>query len=69
MLARIEFEGQPVPDFVDINAENLVAKVSNPDVRVYGKGNKIRVLAVDCGMKHNIIRELAKRGAEVRIRL
>ena len=40
MLARIEFEGQPVPDFVDINAENLVAKVSNPDVRVYGKGNK-----------------------------
>ena len=55
MLARIEFEGAPVPDFVDINEENLVAKVSNPEVRVFGKGNSIRVLAVDCGMKHNII--------------
>jgi carbamoyl-phosphate synthase (ammonia) len=69
MLARIEFDGAPAPDFVDINENNLVAAVSNPEVRVFGKGNSIRVLAVDCGMKHNIVRELARRGAEVRYML
>jgi carbamoyl-phosphate synthase (ammonia) len=65
MKARIEFEGMPVPEFIDPNAKNLVAEVSNPEVRVFGKGNAIRVLAVDCGMKNNIIRCLVKRGAEV----
>jgi carbamoyl-phosphate synthase (ammonia) len=64
---RIEFDGSPQLEFVDVNSRNLVAEVSVPEVRVFGKGNKTRVLAVDCGMKNNIIRELVKRGAEVTV--
>jgi carbamoyl-phosphate synthase (ammonia) len=44
-----------------------VDEVSRKDVRVYGKGGKTRILAVDCGMKHNMIRMLAGRGAEVKV--
>ncbi|NXU88147.1 CPSM synthase, partial [Xiphorhynchus elegans] len=36
-------------------------------VKVYGGGNPIKVVAVDCGLKHNIIRLLVKRGAEVHL--
>lgn len=67
MKARIEFEGKPAPDFVDINEKNIVADVSTPGSRVFGKGNAVRVLAVDCGMKNNIIRNLVKKGAEVTV--
>jgi len=67
MKARIEFEGKPVPALVDVNERNLVAEVSFPEKRVFGKGNPVRVLAVDCGMKNNIIRELVKKGAEVTV--
>lgn len=45
--------------FTDPNAENLVAKVSPTDVRTYGNG-PIKILAVDCGMKENIIRSLVR---------
>jgi carbamoyl-phosphate synthase (ammonia) len=65
MKARIEFEGHPIPDMVDVNVRNLVADVSVPETRVFGKGNSVRVLAIDCGMKNNIIRELVKKGVEV----
>ncbi|KAG5851723.1 hypothetical protein ANANG_G00054780, partial [Anguilla anguilla] len=34
---------------------------------VFGEGNPIKVVAVDCGIKHNIIRLLVKRGAEVHL--
>ncbi|KAL8183820.1 UNVERIFIED_CONTAM: Gly-Xaa carboxypeptidase [Gekko kuhli] len=37
------------------------------DIKVYGKGNPIKVIAVDCGLKHNAIRLLVKRGAEVHL--
>ncbi len=30
------------------------------DIQVFGKGNPIKVVAVDCGIKHNIIRLLVK---------
>ncbi|KAK3543205.1 hypothetical protein QTP70_012499 [Hemibagrus guttatus] len=66
VLGKIEFEGQPV-EFTDPNKRNLVAEVSTKEVRVYGKGNPIKVVAVDCGIKHNIIRLLVKRGAEVHL--
>ncbi|XP_036611813.1 carbamoyl-phosphate synthase [ammonia], mitochondrial [Trichosurus vulpecula] len=66
MLGKIEFEGQPV-EFVDPNKQNLIAEVSTKDVKVYGKGNPIRVVAVDCGIKQNVIRLLVKRGAEVHL--
>jgi carbamoyl-phosphate synthase, small subunit len=45
-------------------AENLVARVSCREVLHYGKGPK-RVVLVDCGVKHNILRCLAGRNIEV----
>ncbi|XP_013931789.1 PREDICTED: carbamoyl-phosphate synthase [ammonia], mitochondrial [Thamnophis sirtalis] len=37
------------------------------EVRIYGKGNPIKIVAVDCGLKHNAVRLLVKRGAEVHL--
>ena len=45
-------------------SENLVAQVSCKEVLHYGKGPK-RVVLVDCGVKHNILRCLVSRGLEV----
>ena len=53
--------------FIDPNARNLVAEVSVPETRVFGKGNDVKVLAVDCGIKNNIIRMLVNKGAEVHV--
>ncbi|XP_069839314.1 carbamoyl-phosphate synthase [ammonia], mitochondrial [Dendropsophus ebraccatus] len=66
VLGKIEFEGQPV-ELVDPNKRNLIAEVSTKAVKVYGKGNPVKIVAVDCGVKHNIIRQLVKRGAEVNL--
>ena len=43
---------------------NLVAQVSCKEVLHYGKGRR-RVVLVDCGVKHNILRCLVARGIEV----
>ncbi|XP_008937482.1 PREDICTED: carbamoyl-phosphate synthase [ammonia], mitochondrial, partial [Merops nubicus] len=66
VLGKIEFEGQPV-EFADPSNQNLIAEVSTKEVKVYGRGNPIKIVAVDCGLKHNIIRLLVKRGAEVHL--
>ncbi|NWI87358.1 CPSM synthase, partial [Pitta sordida] len=66
VLGKIEFEGQPT-EFADPNKQNLIAEVSTKEVKVYGRGNPIKVVAVDCGMKHNVIRLLVKVGAEVHL--
>ncbi|NXI19852.1 CPSM synthase, partial [Irena cyanogastra] len=66
VLGKIEFEGQPV-EFADPNKQNLIAEVSTKEVKIYGRGNPIKVVAVDCGLKHNIIRLLVKVGAEVHL--
>uniref|UniRef100_A0A670I803 Carbamoyl phosphate synthase arginine-specific large chain n=2 Tax=Podarcis muralis TaxID=64176 RepID=A0A670I803_PODMU len=66
VLGKIEFEGQPV-QFLDPNKRNLIAEISTKEVKVYGKGNPIKIVAVDCGLKHNAIRLLVKRGAEVHL--
>ena len=63
MLGKIVIEGDDenaVP-FYNPNAENLVAKVSCSEVEIHGQGEKTVVL-VDCGVKHNIIRWLTRRG-------
>ena len=52
-------------EFEDPNLRNLVAEVSVKEPRVYGAGNPIKVIALDCGIKFNMIRELVNRGAEV----
>ena len=74
LRARIEFEpaftlGGEVepPAFVDPNERNLAAEVSVKEPRVYGKGNTFKVLAVDCGIKANIIRSLVQRDCEVNL--
>ncbi|XP_058643579.1 carbamoyl-phosphate synthase [ammonia], mitochondrial isoform X2 [Onychostoma macrolepis] len=66
VLGKIEFDGRSV-EITDPNQRNLVAEVSTKDIQVFGKGNPIKVVAVDCGIKHNIIRLLVKRGAEVHL--
>jgi carbamoyl-phosphate synthase (ammonia) len=71
MLGRIEIDmDAPVPDFtriIDPNARHLVDEVSTKEIKVYGKGNPTKIMAVDCGMKYNIIRQLVRRGAELTV--
>ena len=79
MLARISFEPQHmVPEdgnissdsnliFDNPNKRNLIAEVSNTEVKVYGKGNSVKILAVDCGIKNNMIRHLCERDCEVKL--
>ena len=57
VLGKIEFEGQPIA-FDDPNTRNLVALVSTKIIRTFGEGNKTRIIAFDCGIKYNIIRQL-----------
>lgn len=64
MLGKIIVDGAPDVDFYDPNVENLVAKVSCKQVEEHGLGTKTVVL-VDCGVKHNIIRCLTRRGVKV----
>ena len=52
--------------FYDPSKESVVAKVSRSNVTVFGDGD-VDILAVDCGMKHNIIRELVNRGVRVKV--
>lgn len=64
MLGRITVESCEPVDFYDPNKENLVEKVSTKEVEIHGDGDKTVVL-VDCGVKHNIIRCLTRRGVKV----
>lgn len=64
MLGKIVVEGADDCEFYDPNKENLVGKVSCKEVEVHGDGDKTVVL-VDCGVKHNIIRCLTRRGVKV----
>jgi len=60
----------PPPDFSavgDVNARHLVGEVSITEPKVYGKGNPTKIIAVDGGMKYNIIRQLVKRGVELTV--
>lgn len=66
LLGRINIAGyaQPIPSdnnfFSDPNKRRLVEDVSTRSVIKYGKGNKTKIIAYDCGMKFNIIRYLVK---------
>lgn len=64
MKGKIVFEDKNEIDFVDPNLINQVARVSCREVITYGNGKK-RVVLVDCGVKHNIIRCLLKRDVTV----
>lgn len=45
------FERAPVTELLPFTLQ---------EVKVFGKGNPVKVVAVDCGIKHNIIRLLVK---------
>ena len=49
MLGKIEFDNAPKIDFEDPNKRNLVAEVSTKTVKIFGKGNPLKIIAVDCG--------------------
>jgi carbamoyl-phosphate synthase small subunit len=63
MLGKVVFNNQDVALY-DPNEDHLVAQVSTPEKKVYGNG-KYRVVLMDCGVKHNIIRCLLKRDTTV----
>uniref|UniRef100_A0A7S2UQ81 Carbamoyl phosphate synthase arginine-specific large chain n=1 Tax=Attheya septentrionalis TaxID=420275 RepID=A0A7S2UQ81_9STRA len=71
MLGRIEIDPDaPAPDFANMqspNVRHLVDEVSIKETKIYGKGNPTKIIAVDCGMKYNIIRRLCERGAELTV--
>ncbi len=62
MLGKIVFD-RDLP-FYDPNADNLVARVSTPQVIKQGSGEKTIVL-IDCGAKRNIVRSLLARNVRV----
>ncbi|MBI5644738.1 glutamine-hydrolyzing carbamoyl-phosphate synthase small subunit [Candidatus Kaiserbacteria bacterium] len=57
MLGRLSHSKKG--EFLDPNRENLVERVSPKKVSIYGSG-PIRIVAVDCGMKENIVRSLTR---------
>uniref|UniRef100_A0A1I8JML0 Carbamoyl phosphate synthase arginine-specific large chain n=1 Tax=Macrostomum lignano TaxID=282301 RepID=A0A1I8JML0_9PLAT len=67
LLGKIEFSDQPLAEFDNPNLRNLTAEVSTKEVRIFGKGNPHKIVAVDCGVKHNMIKMLCARGAEVHL--
>lgn len=71
MVGRIEVDmSKSAPDFSTIgnpNERHLVAEVSLKEPKVYGAGNPIKIMGVDCGMKYNMIRLLVERGCELTV--
>lgn len=63
LLGVMTQNGKP-GKYIDPNEQNLVAEVSPRKKKVY-KGGRPRILAVDCGMKENIVRSFLARGATV----
>jgi len=57
----------PAADWVDPNAENLVAQVSTQHAYTLNPNGDVKVALIDCGVKQNIIRSLVKRGASVTV--
>ncbi len=63
MPARLSLPDQ-VPDFLDVNKINLVDQVSCKKPTLYGDGAN-RILLIDTGVKHNILRCLLRRDTTV----
>lgn len=65
MLGQIvQEDSEPNKHIIDPNLENLVAQVSVEKVRVYERGPK-KIMAIDTGMKNNIIRSFLNRNITV----
>lgn len=57
LLGAITASSSPLTMFEDPSQKNMVSEVTISEKRVLSQGKK-RVIAVDCGMKENMIREL-----------
>jgi len=55
------------PTFVDPNLRNLVAEASTKEPVTYNPEGNVHIAVVDCGIKQNIVRSLASRGATVTV--
>ena len=64
LLGKIIPEGTSLEGYYDPNTVNQVDIVSCKEVIHYGSGYK-KIVLVDCGVKHNIIRCLLRRGVEI----
>ncbi len=66
MMGKILFDDEPdnIPN-ADYEGVNFVDKVSCKDIIRYNEGAGNKVVLVDCGVKHNIIRCLINREVEV----
>lgn len=66
MLGQLIFESEPdsVPES-QYEGVNFVEQVSCREVIRYNEGADKKVVLVDCGVKHNILRCLIRRGVEV----
>ncbi len=64
MKGKILIEGCEDVEYTDPNTENLVAQVSCQDVIEYNAGSK-RIVLVDCGVRHSIIRNLLQQNISV----
>jgi len=64
MKGKLVFPDGDDIEFINPDDENQIAKVSCEEVITYGEGSK-KVVLVDCGVKHNIIRCLLKRDTTV----
>lgn len=66
MMGRIVLDGDmedaPSAEYENVN---YVAEVSCKEVIRYNEGGGKRVVLVDCGVKHNILRSLLRRGVEI----
>lgn len=67
LLGKIQFPSQALTTFEDPNTINLVAQVSRKVPQVFNEGGATKILAFDCGMKHNIIRCLVERDFHVTV--
>ena len=63
LKGKLIYENEDL-DFYDPDKENLVSQVSCQEKIIYGSG-KHKILLVDCGVKHNIIRHLLKRDTTI----
>ncbi|KAI5627787.1 CAD protein [Silurus asotus] len=69
MLGKLVVDGtmaESIP-FDNPDTRNLVKDVSLKEPRVFNTDGKLRIVAVDCGIKHNQIRCLCARGAQVTV--
>ncbi len=67
MMGKIVVEGQREEDVAAENYGeiNYVERVSCKEIIRYNEGAPKKVVLVDCGVKHNILRSLVSRGVEV----